>query len=216
VRSFPGATTRLWGDVSVGETMTRRPIGPHTVQSFTSESRTEQAPHAWGADEFFPPFPSSTMNSGWLPEMSRDEEKASQDPSFADGLYYGASRGHTQPRYASLIGMPRGYGYGATMCCWVVDYLANWAGDWGFVRHHRTQYRNPALTGNVTYLTGEVTNKWIDEEFRRAVVELTYEMATHTGTQMARGVAEVELPQSEDDDSTVTQDPRVRDRRRGA
>jgi len=194
--------------------MTRRPIGPHSLQTFTSESRTEQGPNAWGAYENWPPFASSTMSSGWLPEMAGEREKASVDPSFADGLVYGPSRGHAQPRYANLIGMPRGYGYGATMCCWVVDYLANWAGDWGFVRHHRTQYRNPALTGNVTYLTGEVTNKWIDEEFARAVVELTYEMATHAGTQMARGVAEIELPQSEDDDSTVNQDARVRERLR--
>jgi hypothetical protein len=212
VRSFPGSTKRLWSDVEVGEQMTRRPIGPHSVQTFTSESRTEQGPHAWGAYTFWPPFPSSTMTSGWLPEMSRDQEKASVDPSFADGLVYGASRGHVQPRYAHVIGMPRGYGYGATMCAWVVDYLANWAGDWGFVRHHRTQYRNPALTGNVTHMTGEVTNKWIDDQFGRAVVELTYEMATHTRTQMAKGIAEIELPQSAADDSTVTQDDRVRER----
>jgi hypothetical protein len=214
VRSFPGASRRLWKDVQVGEQMARRPIGPHNIQTFTSESRTEQGPNAWGAYAYGPPFPSSTMRSGWLPEMSRDEEKASLDPSFADGLVYGASRGHVQPRYANVIGMPRGYGYGATMCCWVVDYLANWAGDWGFIRHHRTQYRNPALTGNVTYLTGEVTNKWIDDEFGHATVELTYEMSTHAGTQMARGVAEVELPQSETDDSTVTQDERARERLR--
>jgi hypothetical protein len=212
VRSFPGATKRLWGDVAVGEKMTRRPIGPHSLQTFTSESRTEQGPNAWGAYEQWPPFTSSTMSSGWLPEMAGEREKAAIDPSFADGLVYGPSRGHAQPRYANVIGMPRGYGYGATMCCWVVDYLANWAGDWGFLRHHKTQYRNPALTGNVTYLTGEVTNKWIDEEFGHAVAELTYEMVTHGGTQMARGVAEIELPQSEDDDSTVTQDVRVRER----
>jgi hypothetical protein len=211
IRSFPADTRRLWSDVQIGEEMTRRPIGPHSAQSFVAEQRTDQAPHAWGADEFFPPLPSSTMNSGWLPVMSRDESKVALDPSFADGLFYGASRGHVQPRFANVIGMPRGYGYGATMCCWVVDYLANWTGDWGFVRHHKTQYRNPALTGNVTYLTGKVTNKWIDEQFDRGVVELTYEMATHAGTQMARGVAEVELPQSADDDSRVAQDERARE-----
>jgi len=211
IRSFPGSARRLWGDVRVGEEMAKRPIGPHSAQSFVAEQRTDQAPHAWGADEFFPPLPSSTMSSGWLPVMSRDESKAAIDPSFADGLFYGASRGHVQPRYANVIGMPRGYGYGATMCCWVVDYLANWAGDWGFLRHHKTQYRNPALTGNVTYLTGKVTNTWIDEQFDRGVVELSYEMATHAGTQMARGVAEVELPQSEDDDSRVAQDDRARE-----
>ena len=68
---------------------------------------------------------------GWLPEMSRDLEGAKIDPTKADGLYQGPSRGHVQPRYAQLIGMPRGYGYGASMGAWVLDYLANWAGEWG-------------------------------------------------------------------------------------
>src|SRR5262245_5223342 len=47
VRSFPGPRKRLWDDVQVGEQMTRRPLGPHSVQTFTSESRTEQGPNAW-------------------------------------------------------------------------------------------------------------------------------------------------------------------------
>ena len=64
-------------------------------------------------------FPTSTMDAGWLPEMSADRERAAEDPAAADGLVFGASRGHVQPRYAQVIGMPRGYGYGATMCVWV-------------------------------------------------------------------------------------------------
>ena len=64
-----------------------------------------------------------TTAAGWLPEMSRDREGAKIDPANADGLYKGPSRGHVQPRYAQLIGMPRGYGYGASMGAWVIDYL---------------------------------------------------------------------------------------------
>jgi hypothetical protein len=147
--------------------------------------------------------------------MSRDTKKAAVDPSFSDNLRYGAARGHVQPRYANLVGMPRGYGFGASMTVWVIDYLANWASDWGFVRHHKSQYRYPALTGNVTYVSGEVTNKWVDEYFDHAVVEITYQMVTQTGTLLAKGVGEVELPQSEDDASTILQDPRVRRRLQG-
>ena len=61
-----------------------------------------------------------------------------------------------QPRYAQLIGMPRGYGYGASMGAWILDYLANWGGEWGDIVHSNMQYRSPALTGDVTYLDGEV------------------------------------------------------------
>jgi acyl dehydratase len=212
VKSFPGSSKRLWKDVSVGEQMIKRPIGPHSLQTFTTEARGQAVPTAWGSHEYFPPLPASNYNAGWLPVMSRDASKVAVDPSFADGLVYGASRGHMQARYANVIGMPRGYGYGATMCAWVVDYTTNWGGDWCFLRHHKTQYRNPALVGNVTYLTGSVTNKWLDEQFGLAIVELSYEMADHTGTTMAKGVAELALPQSEDDDSAVTLDPRVKGR----
>ena len=39
----------------------------------------------------------------------------------------------------------------ATMGGWVLDYIENWAGEWGYVRHTWVQYRNPAFTGDVTY-----------------------------------------------------------------
>ena len=75
--------------------------------------------------------PSSLYQAGWLPEMSRDLEGAKIDPTLADGLYYGPSRGHVQAEYAQLIGMPRGYGYGASMGAWIARLRsANWAGEW--------------------------------------------------------------------------------------
>jgi acyl dehydratase len=89
--------------------------------------------------------------------------------------------------------MPRGYGYGATMGAWVTDYLTNWAGEWGFLVHVNTQYRNPALTGDVTYQDGEVENKSIDAQGRH-IVHVRHVMTNQHGTTMARGVAELELP----------------------
>ena len=77
----------------------------------------------------------STFDAGWLPEMSRDFESAKIDPTHLDGLYHGASRGHVQTRYAQLIGMPREYGYGASMGAWIIDYLSNWCGEWGTILH---------------------------------------------------------------------------------
>ena len=194
IRSFPGYKKRLWADVEIGEPMTERVIGPHSIQSLTSESRTNHA--SWGSSEFGPKTLSPRSDAGFLPAMSYDRERAAEDPSASDGLVFGGSRGHVQPRYAQLIGMPRGYGYGATMCVWCVDYLANWAGDDGFVLHHNTQYRNPALTGNVTYMSGQVKDKFVNEEFGQHVAQMSYEMKTHEGTLMARGTAEIILPES--------------------
>ena len=95
-------------------------------------------------------------DAGWLPEMDRDLEGAQLDPELGDGLYHGPSRGHTDEEHAVLIGMPRGYGYGASMGAWVLDYVAAWAGDRAFIRHSNIQYRFPAFDSDLTLLDGEV------------------------------------------------------------
>jgi acyl dehydratase len=134
--------------------------------------------------------PSSLYQAGWLPEMSRDLEAAKRDPTLGDGLYFGPSRGHVQDEYAQLIGMPRGYGYGASMGAWILDWLGNWVGEWGQVLHSDVKYRSPALTGDVTFLDGEVTS--LLDGGRVAAVSV--EMTNQRGEVMARGSAEVRLP----------------------
>jgi acyl dehydratase len=146
----------------------------------------------WGAAREY--GDSSTMTAGWLPEMSRDTEGAKVDPSYADGLYKGPSRGHVQPRYAQLIGMPRGYGYGASMGAWILDYLTNWGGEWGFVTHSNMQYRAPALTGDATFLDGEVTALSHDDRSGQPLAALRLVMTNQDGDVMASGSAEMLLP----------------------
>ncbi len=177
--------------VKVGEKLPTRVIGPHTIMSFTTEWRSYLMT-VWGSS--FEEGESSTMKAGWIPEMSRDEEGAKVDPANADGLYKGPSRGHVQPRYAQLIGMPRGYGYGASMGAWIIDYLSNWAGEWGFVVHSDMKYRSPALTGDVTYLNGEVTDLQYDERSGEPIATVRVSMTNQKDEVMAGGSAEVRLP----------------------
>jgi len=176
--------------VKVGDVLSRRPIGPHTIMSFTTEWRAYLMT-VWGAFED-DGGPSSLLQAGWLPEMTRDVEGAKVDPTLGDGLYHGPSRGHVQAQYAQLIGMPRGYGYGATMGAWILDYLTNWGGEWSFVTYSNMQYRAPALTGDLTYLDGEVLELRDDPEGKTAVVEVV--MTNHDNVVMAKGTADVLLP----------------------
>ena len=178
--------------VKVGDTLPLRPIGPHTVASFTTEWRAYNMA-IWGA--WYEDGDSSHGQAGWLPEMTRDEEGAKIDPSNADGLYKGPSRGHVQPRYARMIGMPRSYGYGATMGAWVLDYLGNWAGETGFVTHCDMKYRAPAHTGDATYLTGEVTGVEHAAD-GQVVASLAVEMTNQNDLKMAEATAQVRLPAS--------------------
>jgi len=62
--------------------------------------------------------------------------------------------------------MPRGYGYGASMGAWIVDYLAGWAGQWGQVVHSNQLYRGPAFTGDVTIMSANVIDKLVDDQGR--------------------------------------------------
>ena len=178
--------------VNQGYRLPTRPIGPHSLMTFTTEWRSYLMT-VWGAFQH-DGGPSSLFQAGWLPEMSRDVEGAKFDPTLADGLYKGPSRGHVQPRYAQLIGMPRGYGYGASMGAWVLDYLENWLGEWGDVLHSNMQYRSPALTGDVTYLNGEVLEIRSDDPSGQPLASLRVVMTNQRDEVMASGTAEVRLP----------------------
>jgi hypothetical protein len=182
--------------VQPGETLPTRPIGPHTLMSFTTEWRSYLMT-VWGAFEDTG-GPTSLHQAGWLPEMSRDLEGAKIDPALADGLYKGPSRGHVQPRYAQLIGMPRGYGYGASMGAWILDYLSNWVGEWGEILHSNMSYRSPALTGDVTYLDGEVVSLAHDDASGRPVETVKVVMTNQDDEIMASGHAELRLPGEHD------------------
>jgi len=177
--------------VKVGDKLPTRPIGPHSVATFTTEWRSYLMT-VWGATQTY--GETSTLAAGWLPEMSRDLEAAKVDPTIGDGLYRGPSRGHVQERYAQLIGMPRGYGYGASMGAWVLDYLGNWGGEWSFVTESRMQYRAPALTGDVTYLNGEVIELDHDDPSGHPLAKIKVVMTTQDDVVMAQGTADMLLP----------------------
>jgi acyl dehydratase len=189
--TFRGHDKVLWKDVNEGDRLPTRPIGPHTLMSFTTEWRAFNM-NIWGAADYW--GVSTTDAAGWLPEMSRDPRQAAIDPTKADGLYQGPSRGHVQPRYARLIGMPRGYGYGATMGAWILDYLTNWSGEWGEVVHSNAQYRNPAFTGDATFLNGTVNGKDIDPSTGQHLAFVEYTMTNQNDAVMAKGTAEISLP----------------------
>jgi hypothetical protein len=179
--------------VKVGDKLPTRPIGPHTIASFTTEWRAYLMT-VWGASREVEALENSTLEAGWLPEMSRDQEAAKIDPSQGDGLYKGPSRGHVQEEYAQLIGLPREYGYGASMGAWIVDYLSNWCGEHGFIAHSNFQYRNPAFTHDATFLDGEVLDLSEDANTGRPLATVQAVMTNQDGDVMAQGQAEILLP----------------------
>lgn len=182
-------------NVQAGEQFPERLIGPHSIASFTTEWRS----YPFTIWHTFRPngLPSSLYDAGWLPEMSRDFDKGAIDPTHLDGLYHGPSRGHVQPEYAQLIGLPRAYGYGASMGAWMLDYITNWGGVWSDVIHSKFSYRTPAMTGDLTILNGEVSSVREDPMTGQPIAVVQVRMTNQNDATLATGGAEVRLPTSE-------------------
>ncbi len=187
-----GHKERWWDDVQVGDELPERVFGPHSIASFTTEWRAYLM-NVWGALNM---RKLDLAALGFTEEMGgyeNDPDMLLINPELTDGAYFGPSRGHLFPRWAQRIGMPRGYGYGASMGSWVTDYLAGWAGEHGMVVHAKSNYRGPALTGDITIQTAEVVDKTVDEEGRN-LIHVRHSMNTQDGTIMASGTAEIALP----------------------
>lgn len=189
-----GHQPRLWGSVEVGQPLAEHVLGPHSLASFATEWRAYPMT-VWGATAKGP----TTVRAeelGYTKEMAGfegDRRMERVNPELTDGAYYGPSRGHLQPRWAAHVGMPRGYGYGASMGAWILDYVAGWAGEWGTITHSSAQYRNPAFTGDATFLSGEVIATRTERK-RRHLATVKVELHNQDEALLAKATVDVELP----------------------
>jgi acyl dehydratase len=197
VHSNREGRTPRYEEVSVGDRLPRRVIGPHTLASFATEYRAFVF-NVWGSFRWVaPPGVSDAwvnQDPGWVEGFGFDEEGAKIDPRLRDGLYVGPSRGHVDVEKAAQIGVPRAYGYGATMGAWVTDYVSYWAGYEGFVRYTYTSYRAMAYEGDVTYLNAEVKERIDESSWGAPMVRLDIKMTNQSGAVLVTGTADVELP----------------------
>ena len=185
-----------FGSVKAGDRLPRRVIGPHTIASFATEYRAFVF-NAWGSFDWVAPAgvkdPWINQDPGWVEGFGFDEEGAKIDPRKRDGLYVGPSRGHVDDEKADKIGMARAYGYGATMQAWVTDYLAYWAGNKGYVRHVKSDFRGPAFEGDVTYFEGEVIETQAETSWGMPLVTVKVKLTNQDGSTLVDATAKVEL-----------------------
>ncbi len=189
-----GHAKRLHGSVAVGQELAPTVLGPHSLASFSTEWRAYPMT-TWGATSKGP----TTVRAealGYTKEMSGfegDRRMERVNPELTDGAYYGPSRGHLQPRWAQHVGMARGYGYGASMGAWILDYVAAWGGEWGFITHSDAQYRHPAFTGDATFIRGRVIDTRVERK-RRHLATVSVELTNQDEVVMAKGTVDIELP----------------------
>ncbi len=188
-----GHDKRLFAGVKVGDKLAEHVLGPHSLASFTTEWRAYPMT-VWGGMKTGPTTVSA-LELGYTKEMAGhegDKRMERTNPELTDGAYYGPSRGHLQLRWAQHVGMARGYGYGASMGAWVLDYVSGWAGEWGEIVHSNAQYRHPAFTGDATIINGYVVDTKVEKRQSLAIVSV--ELTNQTGATMATATVEVKLP----------------------
>ena len=185
---------RLFDTVEVGQELPVSVLGPHSLASLTTEWRAYPMT-VWGATAKGP----TTVRAealGYTKEMAGfegDRKMERTNPELTDGAYYGPSRGHLQPRWARHVGMGRAYGYGASMGAWILDYVAAWGGEWAFITHCAAQYRNPAFTGDATFINGQVTGTTVHRR-RGHVAHVAVELTNQDGAIMGRAAVDIRLP----------------------
>jgi hypothetical protein len=174
------------GEVAVGDRLPLRPIGPHTTASFAKEYAGLTFT-VWGSSWYEDNY--LGMETGWLPELMGDTDDASHGVSADDG----PASGHGDIDKAKLIGMPRHYGYGSSMGAWALDYVAFWAGDDGFIRHAKIDYRYPIFADDITLINGSVSDVRFDPLLGVNIAVVEVEMTNQDGTVVAQGPVTVEL-----------------------
>lgn len=188
-----GHGQRYWDDVKVGDKLPERVFGPHSIVSFTTEWRAYLFTLWCGVHRRTDLDIEALGFTGPMAGKEQDPVLEKENPELTDGAYIGPSRGHLFPRWARYIGMPRAYGYGASMGAWILDYLAGWAGEWGLVVHSNCAYRGPAFSGDISIMSASVIDKAVDDQ-GRPVVQVDFRMTNQLGTTMATAKAEIQLP----------------------
>jgi len=185
-----------FSEVSVGDTLPRRAIGPHSRVTFALECRAHRQ-NIWGTWRWNAPegvVDPATEDAGFASDMTYDFEARKFDPRQGDGLFHGPSSGHINADKAEKVGMGGVYGYGSSMNAWHLDTIAYWAGHEGYIWHSKTQFRSPAFEGDVTWVDCEIIEKKEQSAYGCPVVTVQSKMTTQDGETILKGVAEVELP----------------------
>jgi acyl dehydratase len=184
-----------FAEIDVGQKLPRRALGPHSVASIATEWRAFPFT-TWGSYKWVgvPGVKDAWINQDSGFTIPLDYAEAEIDPRAADGLYSGPASGHVNSATGAEIGLPRIYGYGASMGAWAIDYLAYWAGHDGMVRHSRVSFRAPYFEGDATYVDGEVTGKQADSVWGGPLVSIKLQMTNQDGVLILDGAAEVEVP----------------------
>jgi acyl dehydratase len=173
-----GKEDRFWEDVEVGEKLDPVVKGPLCLTDMI----------AWytGSQPVFQPAHEVALK--WY---RRHPMWAYRNPLL--GNLEPSIRVHEDIATARAAGLPAPYDVGIQRHQWLFHLLTNWAGDAGFVKSCRAEYRKFNFYGDVQWLSGEVTGKRVDDDGDH-VVDLNVWSRNQRDENTMPGTAVVALP----------------------
>jgi len=175
-----GADTRYFEDVSVGDELGPLLKGPYT--SSTAIAFKQGWSEGWcrANRRLFDEF---NRNPGLV--VFAEDHGAPEPPEIV----------HWNDEYARSVGVPAAYDYGPERVAWLGHVCTDWMSDEGFLTHLYAEVRTHNLKGDVTWCSGEVTDKSVVDGDHFVDVDLTARDQRDRVT--AVGEATIRLPSRE-------------------
>jgi len=178
-----GSNTLYWEDVEVGEELKPVVKGPIGL--------TDEIAFICGGGA---PIPRLAAHGVALRSYRRHPAWAFRDPaSYALEPIFAV---HYNREAAKAMGLPMQYDVGFQRHCWQIHLLTNWIGDDGWLKKSYGEYRRFVYHSDVVWITGKITEKFIDKE-GESCVKIQTSAVNQRGEEVMPGHAVVALPSRE-------------------
>ncbi len=178
-----GSDPRYWEDVQVGDELKPVVKGPLGL--------TDEIAYLIGGAV---PIPRLAAHGVSLRQYQahpawafRDPDTSALEPIFA--VHYSGAA-------ARAMGVPMQYDVGLQRHCWGIHLITNWMGDEGWLKRSYTEYRRFNYFGDVVWIRGTVTEKYIDDD-NEYCVRIERHAINQRGEDIMPGYAIVALPSRE-------------------
>ncbi len=174
-----GAAPRLWENVKVGDSLDPVAIPLSLDSIFAWYTGAQGALHYGGAH-----------GDAVRYRRRHDDFEINAETGAKDS----AARGHFSSKEGKDVGMGGTYDVGLQRIAWVIAFLTDWMGDDAHLAEADIDVVAPNLVGDTTYISGEISERWVDEN---AFVAISILGRNQLGKITTRGTAVLALPSSE-------------------
>jgi acyl dehydratase len=193
-----GGAPRYWEDVEEEDTLdvvTKGPIGMTDEIAFIAGGGT--------------PIPRLKAHAAALHDYEAHPAWAFRDPiTGAREPIYSV---HYNLQAARAMSVAFQYDVGFQRQCWQIHHLTHWAGDHGWIKEVRAEYRKFVYHSDVVRLGGTITAKRIDDEGEH-VVDVRTQAVNQRSEDVMPGSAVIALPSRERDGSPAARRARQHSR----